>query len=121
GILLNNATTLSRRFRETSKRELGREVALDDPLRKGLQGDLAGTAPSPTDAVPAKEGDAALQQALQQLSDEHRQVIQLRNFDRLEFDEIGRQMERSAEAARKLWARALVKLRHILEPGDASD
>jgi hypothetical protein len=38
-------------------------------------------------------------------------VIELRNRERLTFAEVGQRMGRSAEAARKLWARAIELLR----------
>ena len=55
-----------------------------------------------------------LQQALERLSPDHEEVIRLRNWERLSFAEIGRRMGRSEEAAKKLWGRALIKLRDVL-------
>ena len=52
----------------------------------------------------------ALAAALERLPDDHRTVIELRNFEQLEFTEIGQRMNRSADAARKLWARAVESL-----------
>ena len=40
-------------------------------------------------------------------------------YDRLTFEEIGLRLDRSAEAARKLWSRALVRLTQEL--GSAHD
>jgi RNA polymerase sigma-70 factor (ECF subfamily) len=113
GILLNNAADLSRRFQETEKRQVGREVALEG-AQQPAPGELTAAAPSPSEALMAGEQDDALQQALQQLGDEYRQVIQLRNYERLSFEEIGLRMERSADAARKLWGRALKKLQQLM-------
>ena len=53
--------------------------------------------------------------ALQGLSDEHRQVLRLRNWDGLSFAEIGGRLNRSEDAARKLWSRAVEKLQAKLD------
>jgi DNA-directed RNA polymerase specialized sigma24 family protein len=45
-------------------------------------------------------------------------VVVLRNWDRLPFEEIAVRMERTAEAARKLWSRAIVRLQQELEGVD---
>jgi DNA-directed RNA polymerase specialized sigma24 family protein len=37
-------------------------------------------------------------------------------YDRLTFDEIGQRLGRSAEAVRKLWSRALLRLTEELGP-----
>jgi RNA polymerase sigma-70 factor (ECF subfamily) len=47
---------------------------------------------------------------LDELSDEHRQVLLLRYFEGLSAEDVGRQMGRSAGAVRKLTARALVEM-----------
>ena len=53
--------------------------------------------------------------ALQQLPQDYREVIVLRQLEELPFAEVARHMQRSAEAARKLWIRALAALRRALE------
>ncbi len=55
-----------------------------------------------------------LQQALRQLSPDHEAVIRLRNWERLSFAEIGQRLGRSEEAAKKLWARAITRLKEVL-------
>lgn len=83
------------------------------------------SAGAPADPVPAttetpswfarmKEKNGVLRQALERLSDDHRQVIVSRNLDLLSFVEIGREMDRSPDAVRKLWLRALEALRREL-------
>jgi RNA polymerase sigma-70 factor, ECF subfamily len=42
-------------------------------------------------------------------------VVLLRHFDCLSFEEIGRRLDRSPDAARKLWGRAIVRLQHLME------
>jgi DNA-directed RNA polymerase specialized sigma24 family protein len=52
------------------------------------------------------------------LSPDHKEVIRLRNWELLGFDDIGRRMDRSAGAARALWMRALEQLAWSLEQRD---
>jgi RNA polymerase sigma-70 factor (ECF subfamily) len=48
-------------------------------------------------------------------------VIVLRHFDSLSFEEVGRRLDRSPEAVRKLFARAIVRLQHMLEVRRGTD
>jgi len=48
---------------------------------------------------------------MSQLSADQQQVITLRNFEQLGFEEIGSRMNRSADAARKLWSRSIETLK----------
>ena len=58
---------------------------------------------------------AALERALGRLPEDYREVLLLRYQGDLSFEEIGRRLGRSANAARKLWLRALHKLEQELE------
>jgi RNA polymerase sigma-70 factor (ECF subfamily) len=51
-----------------------------------------------------------LEQALEQLSPAHREVIVLRKLEELSYAEIGEQMERNPDACRMLLARAMTAL-----------
>ena len=42
-------------------------------------------------------------------------VILLRHFEFLSFEEIGHRLDRSPEAARKLWGRAILRLQRLLK------
>ena len=118
-ILLNNLRDLQRRYWGTCKRDISREL---HPGDSGLSGQgLAGLpcpAPSPSELVSSSETRRAVDSALAGLSPEHRLVVQLRNFDLLPFDEIGRRLQRTSEAARKLWVRAIEKLSVELNGND---
>ena len=56
-----------------------------------------------------------LERALERLPEDYRQVIVLRYREGRSFDEIGKQMNRSADAAGKLWSRAMERLREECE------
>jgi RNA polymerase sigma-70 factor (ECF subfamily) len=114
-ILLDNAANLKRRSCATDKRQVGRELPLADD---SAALDVSAPGPSPSSLAVAEEEDAALCRALEQLPEEYRQVVTWRNFDYLPFDEIGRRLDRSAAAARKLWVRAVEHLQQGLGPCD---
>lgn len=116
-LLLHRVSKVRRSFRDTQKRRLAREVALGgDSSSDGPAGGLAAdNVPSPSGQAMVNEQDQALQAALGRLPDDYRRVITLRYQDDLPFEEIGRQLDRSPDAARKLWARAVERLHEELE------
>jgi RNA polymerase sigma-70 factor, ECF subfamily len=118
GILLKKLQEARRRFR-TSKRQIQREVPLEGMKSAARQvREHSSRAHSPSRHAAAKEEAERISRALSSLSPEHQQVIQLRNWKLLGFDEIGRRMDRSAGAARALWFRALEQLSKVLESRD---
>src|SRR5881227_2756223 len=116
-LLLHRVGKLRRRYRDTQKRRLAREVALGgDDSSEGPAGGLAANVLSPSGQAMEHEQDQALQEALGRLPDDYRRVITLRYQEELSFEEIGRLLQRSPDAARKLWARAVELLHEELEP-----
>lgn len=110
-ILKNRARREFRRFRRAAKRDVRRERALAD---------FAGAAAMPRDVeTPSRQLRAAeeadqLAAALSRLPDDYQTVIQLRNTEGKSFEEIGALMGRSAEASRKVWVRAIDRLRLVM-------
>ena len=117
-LLLHNIANFVRHYRTTAKRAVGREVNLkakgDQSSIDGLAG-LPGLSPSPSAQVQAQETLEQVQQTLARLPEDYRQVILLRHQSRLPFDEIGKLMQRSADAARRLWSRAIERLQQEWE------
>ena len=70
--------------------------------------------PSPSGHAMAREQTSAIEQAVAHLPEDHVQVITWRYRDGLGFDEIARRMNRSENAIRKLWFRAIERLREEL-------
>ncbi len=60
-------------------------------------------------AIAADEESQRIVRLLEQLPEDYRQVVWLRNWEQMSFDEIGRKLGRSADAVRKLWYRALAE------------
>jgi RNA polymerase sigma-70 factor, ECF subfamily len=110
-LLRNNLANFARRYRTTDKRQLDREIALP-PDQSGA--DPAAMAPADTSTpsvqAMANEQSLALQRALARLPEEHRQVILWRYQEERSFDEVAKLLNKSPNAARKLWARALKRL-----------
>ncbi len=115
-MLLNNLIDFRRLYWETAKRQAHKEI----PLAGGGSScehapELAGSEPTPSRIAMEGEQAQAIAQALDRLPDDYRQVLIWRQQEELTFDEIGRRMNRSADAVRKLWARAVERLQHEWE------
>ncbi|MCI0464317.1 MAG: sigma-70 family RNA polymerase sigma factor [Gemmataceae bacterium] len=114
-LLLHHAAKLGRRYRTTQKRRLTREQALEAGIQFGHpMDDLRTALPTPSAQIIEQEQAEALQRALERLPDDYRRVILLRYQEGRSFEEIGRLMQRSANAARLLWLRAIERVRHSL-------
>jgi RNA polymerase sigma-70 factor (ECF subfamily) len=115
-LLLNNLADFARLYRETSKRQLAREVSLTGDSSAGGGPDPADTDPSPSGLAAGHEEAEVVRAALATLPEDYRQVLLLRYQEELSFEEIGRLLNLTANAARKLWARAAKRLQQKLEP-----
>ncbi|HVC93407.1 MAG TPA: sigma-70 family RNA polymerase sigma factor [Pirellulales bacterium] len=116
-ILAHNIADLGRRYRASSRR-VSREMSLEDAMRSSadaIDNFVAGEGSSPSHAYQRREMAVVLADALAALSPDHREVIILRSIEELDWPEIGRKMDRTPDAARVLWARALKQLRPQIE------
>jgi RNA polymerase sigma-70 factor (ECF subfamily) len=117
-LLLHRAAKLGRRYNSTAKRQVSREVSLGGSGRAVRPSEIAGPAPTPSVAAMSAEQADLLRRAIDRLPADYRQVMTLRYMDGLAFDEIGRRLGRSADAARMVWARAVERLKNELNgPG----
>ena len=119
-ILLNCVRDATRRFQAGSKRDLTRERELHAVLSERGDAHHLASLETPSKQVMAAEQAAALRAALSLLPDDYRQVVVLRNIERQSFAAIGQVMNRNADAARKLWLRAVDRLRELLGAPDES-
>jgi RNA polymerase sigma-70 factor (ECF subfamily) len=104
-----------RSYRQTAKRAAGREVPLEEGGSSSAAGPcVAADQLSPSEHALALERDHLLEEAMERLPYDYRQVIELRYREGLSFDEIGAVLERSPNSARKLWARAIERLKRDL-------
>ncbi len=107
-IVNNEVIDNFRKFHTTRRRRANRETSLDDSQQFTAEPTDELRTPS-TEAL-VREQTELVRSAMKQLPEKYRHVIELRNLEALPFDVIGQQMECSADAARKLWFRAIVKL-----------
>jgi RNA polymerase sigma-70 factor (ECF subfamily) len=116
-LLVHNLANFERRYFGTAMRRARREVSL-----AAVSADaVAAPGPSPSSVLITGERDRAVQRHLQRLPDDYRQVILWHHRDGLPFDEIGRRLGRSADAARRLWSRAIDRLQEVQRDPDRTD
>jgi RNA polymerase sigma-70 factor (ECF subfamily) len=96
-----------RQFRLADKRNIQREV----PLRNAAEVDELIDLSTPSTKLAAHEETDRLQRSLARLPDDYRQIILLRNLERRKFEEIAALMDRTVGAVKKLWSRAIMKLK----------
>jgi RNA polymerase sigma-70 factor (ECF subfamily) len=120
-LLLNNLTTALRRHRLALIRSDRCEVPLEagrvragDLVQRGRSGE------TPSKIVGREEELGRLLAAIETLPELYREVVLLRNFGNCTHEEIGELFDRSPEAARKVWTRALAALnRRLSQPAPA--
>jgi RNA polymerase sigma-70 factor, ECF subfamily len=111
-LLLHKAAKLGRRYHGTRKRQLSLELPLraDGPAAVHPS-HIAAPGPSPSVQIVSDEQVRRVSEAIDHLPNDYRAVMTLRYHDGLAFEEIGRRLGRSADAARMLWARAVDQLK----------
>ncbi len=112
GIMRNDARHWQRHFKGVKKRAGEQDVNPDDSRLPGKEPIDLFLTPS-THAV-ADEEEALLQRAIQRLPRHYQQIVQLRSFEDQSFIDIGRKLDCSADAARKLWSRAILQMQEIM-------
>src|SRR5262249_37424325 len=116
-ILATNLANLVQRYHGTQRRDPRLERRLAEQLDQSSRLlDLGLVAPhtSPSTQAVGREQTVLLADALQQLPDDYREVLVLRHLEGLHFPEVAARMGRSTDAVKKLWARALDRLRQTL-------
>src|SRR5262249_38946462 len=117
-ILARNLTDLVRRYQVAESRQVQRERSLEqmlDESSQALANLVAGEANSPSEHAQRRELSVVLADALADLRPDYREVLVLRSLEELDWDQVARKMDRSTGAARLLWARALTRLRPLIE------
>jgi RNA polymerase sigma-70 factor, ECF subfamily len=121
-VLLHNVADFTRRYRVAAARRVDQEQVLDSP-DDSLGKHAVADQPSPSELASAGERAELLFAAIQRLPDDQRRAVLLRYQANLSFAEIGATLNRSADAARKLWFRAVENLRdelgRTLDQGDS--
>ncbi len=114
-ILLNEIARSNRDYLTTAKRDVSREIPFGHKEGSRASGSwLPANTETPSKQVAASEEGARVRQAIARLSAPYQRVIELRNRDLCTFAEIGARMSISEERARRLWSRAVERLRREL-------
>lgn len=110
-ILTHNATDYIRRYRLSKKRQVGREVPIRRPGDTDVLGfgapEPKGDVETPSEVLMRADDELRVAAAMMHLSEDHREVVMLRNFQHLSFNEVAERMERTRPAVQMLWMRAL--------------
>src|SRR5262249_43139479 len=115
-LLLHNVVDFTRQYRDAEKREVARECRLQRSTSSSeVAPELADSGTSQSAVAARREQAHAIKKALEKLPDDYRRIIVLRYEEERSFEEIGRLISLSANAARKLWARAIKRLRQESE------
>jgi len=107
-----------RRYLGTKRRDirLERELAVEfDRSSRLMDRGLFADQSSPSQQAARHEESVWLADVLGRLPAAYREVLILRHLQELSFSEVAHSMNRSVEAVKKLWARALISLRSALE------
>lgn len=107
-ILKMKLVGMRRRFQWTRKRDLKREeTRFEAPERNSQLARAIADSRTPSRVAASNEEEMVVQQILSGLPQHYRQVIILRNLELQSFNQIGRAMNRSPNAVRLLWSRAM--------------
>src|SRR5271166_1482286 len=107
-----------RHYIGTKGRDLRLERALADELdqsSRAMNGSLVAPESSPSQQAVRREQAVLLADALQDLPEDYREVIILRQLEGLSFPDVARRLGRTEDSVKNVWLRALARLRHMLE------
>jgi RNA polymerase sigma-70 factor (ECF subfamily) len=115
-IALHRICDLDRRYFQSRKRGGEKRLAdlYSEPPMSRLLNTLSPSGASPSAAADVAQREHLLRAALERLSSDQRQVIELRYLQQLNVGETAAKMERSENAVRSLCVRALIRLRELL-------
>ena len=98
-----------RHYRVAFKRAVRREVSLDAPNDRQPWGLIDGRI-APSDEAALEDEKRRVRTAIERLPPDYQQVLRLRTWQLLPYAQVGPLLGRSADAAEKLWLRAVERL-----------
>lgn len=111
-ILVNDLRETRRSYKQVKKRSVDQERHMDGTAPVApLVADAHLTPRS--NAVKTEEMELLLS-AISDLPEDQQQILKLRNWERLSYEEIGERLNKSSDAVRKTWGRAVLKLQERL-------
>jgi RNA polymerase sigma-70 factor (ECF subfamily) len=113
-ITLDRLLMMRRRHVGAARRSVNREAALPDGSSCALARQLLAADSTPSGRVGREELANRVRDAVARLSEADREIILMRTFEGLSFEEIARLLDIEAAAARKRHGRALLRLHKVL-------
>ncbi len=116
-ILAAQLAGLLRRYLGTRRRDVRFERELAQELEESSQAldrGLVARESSPSSQAVRREHAVLLAEALARLQDDERELLILRHLEHLSFPEAARRMGQTLDRVKKLWPRALERLRRLL-------
>jgi RNA polymerase sigma-70 factor (ECF subfamily) len=117
-ILAAKTADLMRSYLGSQRRDvrLERELAAElDRSSQFLDAGLLARQDSPSQQAARREQGVLLADALGRLPEDYREVLILRHLEGLTFPEVAQRLGRTLDAVKKVWVRALDRLRHSLK------
>jgi RNA polymerase sigma-70 factor, ECF subfamily len=117
-ILASRVAKLLRRYHGSQSRDVRLERELEQELDHSsrlIDPGLIAPLSSPSQGASRREQAVVLAHGLARLSADDREVIILRHLEEHTFPEVAERMGRSVDGVKKLWVRALARLRRALE------
>ncbi len=117
-VLAHNLANQVRRYQKTRRRDvrLERDLAAElEQSSQALERGLTAVQATPSQLAEHREQAVRLADALEQLPDDYREVLLLRHFEGLSFPEVAQRLGRSVDSVKNVWARALARLRPLME------
>ena len=112
-----------RHFAGAQRRDVGREISLDQALAESsrqLGAALQAPGSSPSEAASRHELELQLADALACLPADYAEIILLRNVEGLSHEQAAERMGRGVGAVRMLWVRALARLKEELQRNESA-
>lgn len=109
-VAMRNVIDFGRRYLNAQQRDSSREISLE----VSSQSHLEAVTHCKTSQTPVRQLDEELEFAISMLDSRERQVIELRHRMKMSHREVATSMGINEPTARKIWSRALIKLRELL-------
>jgi RNA polymerase sigma-70 factor (ECF subfamily) len=107
-------TLQARRTHRAGRRDVAREESPLDASSLALAESLVAPGQTPSAAVQVREGAQRVCRALDDLSEDDREILVMRLVDRLPYEEVAVLFEIESQTARRRFGRALIRLRKAL-------
>ena len=118
-LLAGQLAQVIRRYCGTAARDVRLERSIEQDLDSSsarlVQG-LASPTSSPSESFKRREDLVDLANMLEQLPDDYRSVILMRQINGLSFVDISMRLDRSEDSVQKLWIRGLQALKALMNP-----